>query len=257
MLPAVPAEPAVSPGDPFPASLWLLRHGESEGNLASEAAWAAGAEALDLDTPDARVPLSARGRDQAGAVGRWLAGLPEAERPTRVLVSPYRRARETLATALAAGGLDLPVTGDERLRERDLGVLDGLTGHGIRARYPEEAERRRRLGKVWYRPPGGESWADVVGRVRAVVATALPRHDGERLLLVTHQAVVMAFRIVLEGLDPEDAVRIDSDDPQPNCALTRYAAGPDGVRLVRYADTAAVEASRAAVTEEPGADVPH
>jgi 2,3-bisphosphoglycerate-dependent phosphoglycerate mutase len=248
--------PAVPPGSAFPSTLWLLRHGESEGNVADQAASRAGAQRLDLQLRDADVPLTALGHEQAAAVGRWLGDQPEDVRPTRVLTSPYRRAVQTLQGVIDASALDVPVHGDERLRERDLGIFDGLTWIGIRDLHPEEAERRRHLGKMWYRPPGGESWADVALRVRSLVAATLPQHAGERVLLVTHQAVIMAFRLVLEGLDGDAALRIDHEHPQPNCALTRYAMGRDGLALVHYADTAAVDVSAAPVTKEPDADVP-
>jgi broad specificity phosphatase PhoE len=247
--------PAVAPGAPFPRALWLLRHGESEGNVADRAAHDAGAQRLELDLRDADVPLTDLGRAQAAAVGRWLADQGD-DRPTRVVTSPYARAVQTTQAVLRASGLDVPVTADERLRERDLGIFDGLTGAGIRALHADESERRLRLGKMWYRPPGGENWADVALRVRSFVATTLPGLSGERVLLVTHQAVVMSFRLVLEGLDPETAVRIDSTQPQPNCALTRYTTTPSGPELDRYADTTAVETSPAPVTEEPRADIP-
>ncbi|SDQ85937.1 histidine phosphatase family protein [Quadrisphaera sp. DSM 44207] len=247
--------PAVRAGAPFPAALWLLRHGESEGNVASAAAHRAGAARLELALRDADVPLTPRGRRQAEAVGRWIADLPEAERPTAVITSPYRRAVETTEGVLRASGLRVPVSSDERLRERDLGVLDGLTGRGVREDLPAEAERRRRVGKMWYRPSGGESWADVALRVRSAVGLTLPQHDGERLLLVAHQAVIMSFRIVLEGLDEATALEVDAITPQANCAVTRYARTPAGVVLEAYADTTAVDRSAEAVTEEPDADV--
>ena len=49
----------------------------------------------------------------------------------------------------------------ERLREIDFGVLDGLTKHGIAHFYPEEEERRSKLGKYHHRPPAGENYPDV------------------------------------------------------------------------------------------------
>ena len=58
---------------------------------------------------------------------------------------------------------------DERLRERDFGAFDGMTGAGIREQYPDEAKRRDLLGKFYYRPPGGESWADVALRIRSLL----------------------------------------------------------------------------------------
>ena len=46
-----------------------------------------------------------------------------------------------------------------------------MTGAGIREQYPDEAQRRDLLGKFYYRPPGGESWADVALRIRSLLAT--------------------------------------------------------------------------------------
>lgn len=226
--------PAVAPGAPFPRELWLLRHAESEANLATAEAWRSGAEELHHDADEA-VVLSATGRQQADDAGRRLAELAPGRRPTSALVSPYRRTRETYERMVAAGGLDLPAHTDERLRERDVGQFDRLTGAGLRKRHPGEAARRGRTAKAWYRAPGGESWADVALRVRSLVGLTLPRMAGERVLLVTHQAVVMAFRAVLEGLDLDEAVALDRAHPQPNTALTRYALGPTGLELVEYA----------------------
>lgn len=106
-----------------PSSLVLVRHGESVGNRADEAARAAGAEVLDLKERDADVALSERGEEQARALGRWIAD-HAAPQPTVVVSSPYRRAADT--ARLATADLGLPVVYDERLRERDLGALDDL-----------------------------------------------------------------------------------------------------------------------------------
>jgi broad specificity phosphatase PhoE len=110
-----------------PRSLCLVRHAESEGNLADTRAQDAGAERLELVARDADMPLSETGRAQAEALGRHWAQLPEDARPTVVLTSPYERASRTAEIARAAGGQDIAAVRDERLRERDLGALDGLT----------------------------------------------------------------------------------------------------------------------------------
>src|SRR6059058_5170741 len=75
--------------------LWLVRHGESTGNVAASVAAAAGQEVIDIDLRDADVPLTEVGRDQASAVGRWFAGAAQTERPDLVWSSPYLRARQT------------------------------------------------------------------------------------------------------------------------------------------------------------------
>ena len=228
-----------------PESITLVRHGESVGNLADDRAREAKAEVLDLDERDADVELSPAGHEQAGALARWLdAKAPDDWRPTVVLSSPYRRAAETAERA----GLDAVL--DERLRERDLGVFDGLTGAGIRARYPDEAERRQKLGKFYYQPPSGESWADVVLRVRSLLSDLRHGYDGERIWLFTHQAVIMSFRYALERLDEKQLLDIDREHRIPNASFTRFCRSGDGFELDVFADTRAVDELDAPVTHE-------
>ena len=231
-----------------PDAITLVRHGESIGNRADTTAREAGAERLDLDDRDADVQLSDTGREQAEAVGRWVGQAPEEWRPTLVVSSPYRRAADT--ARFATSGLDIDVLFDERLRERDLGVFDGLTGRGIRAQYPEEAARRTRLGKFYYQPPSGESWADVVLRVRSLLADLRHGYDGERLWLFTHQAVIMAFRYVLEDIDERHLLEIDREVQIPNASLTRFVRAGERFELETFADTRAVDSQDAEVTHE-------
>ena len=241
---------------PGPSALWVVRHGESQGNLADAHAQQSGAGRLQLDIRDPDVPLSATGEEQADALGRWIAGLDPAEQPTTVLSSPFARAAATADRAVAASGLDLTIRYDERLRERDFGAFDGMTRAGIIDEYPEEARRRDLLGKFYYRPPGGESWADVALRIRSLLATEALRHDGERLLCVSHQAVVMVFRYVVEELAESQLLEIDRTERVANTSLTRYERGDDGLwQLTAFNDVTHLEAApRATVTEET--DVP-
>ena len=58
---------------------------------------------------------------------------------------------------------------DERLREKEFGVLDRLTREGIAELYSQQAEFRRVLGKFYHRPPAGESWCDVILRLRSAL----------------------------------------------------------------------------------------
>ena len=236
---------------PGPAVLWLVRHGESLGNVADAEAQASGAGRLELDVRDPDVELSDTGRSQARALGRHLAALPEGERPTVVLSSPFVRARRTAELAVEA--LELPVRLDERLRERDFGAFDGMTGEGIREQYPEEARRRQILGKFYYRPPGGESWADVALRIRSVLMTARLESSGERLLLTSHQAVIMVFRYVLERLTEKELLDLDKRDPIANCSVTSYVADGDGTLQLREANAVGhlTRAEEPVTQEEP------
>ncbi|HEY0413806.1 MAG TPA: phosphoglycerate mutase family protein, partial [Allosphingosinicella sp.] len=94
----------------WPERLWIVRHGQSAGNVARDAAHAAGHSRIDIAIRDVDVPLSPLGERQAEALGRWFGGLAEAEKPEVVLASPYVRARQTARAICEAGG----VTGEAR-----------------------------------------------------------------------------------------------------------------------------------------------
>ena len=231
-----------------PTTITLVRHGESIGNQADERARQARAERLDLDQRDADVELSPTGRDQADALGAWLDEATEDWRPSIVLTSPYQRAAETAERALSGG--DIRAVPDERLRERDLGLFDGMTGVGIRAQYPEEAVRRTKVGKFYYQPPNGESWADVVLRVRSLLDDLRHGYDGARVWMFTHQAVIMGFRYVLEGLVEKELLEIDRQVQIPNASFTRFRRSGEVFDLDCFADARAVDAADARVTHE-------
>ncbi len=187
-----------------------MRHGESAGNIARDLAEARGLENIAIEGRDVDVPLSPPGMQQAEALGRWFARQPDDQRFSVVLSSPYLRARHTAElVAQHAGNTDARIIVDERLREKEFGSLDGLTRAGVAAKFPAEAERRAKLGKFYYRPPGGESWCDVILRLRSVLDHMQLRYAGQRVLLVSHQVVVLCFRYLLEELDEKRLLAID------------------------------------------------
>ena len=237
--------------DRWPDELVLVRHGESVGNLAATEAGERGDEHLDLDFRDADTPLSDTGKEQARAVGAHLKAAGESDCPDLIVSSPYRRAAETARTAVDTWGCGHELVLDERLRERDLGAFDGLTSAGIKAQFASEADRRSRVGKFYYKPPSGESWCDVTLRVRSLLGDLRDGYAGKRVWLFTHQAVIMGFRYVLEDLTEQELLEIDHTMDLPNCSVTSYRRAEGGLELVRFADTAAVENSKAPTTAEP------
>ncbi len=243
----------------WPDKLWIVRHGESAGNVAREQAYLTQAPLIDIPIRDPDVPLSELGQRQARALGRWFARIPEAERPNVVLTSTYVRARQTAEAVRDDGGTatrDLIFGVDERLREKEFGVLDRLTRWGIQSKYPEQAELRLRMGKFYHRPPGGESWCDVILRLRSVIDTLTREYVGERVLIVCHSVVVLCFRYLFERLNEEEILAIDQRDEVANCAVTAYAFDPDAGRhgkLVRqlYNFVAPLEEAGEPVTTAP------
>src|SRR6476619_7761953 len=118
------------PEQKWPDVLWIVRHGQSAGNVAREAAEEAGVPLIDIATRDMDTPLSKLGEQQAAALGRWFGALPSSKLPTVVLSSPYVRAVETTRLLLDAADGDtraLPIQRDERLREKEFGALARLT----------------------------------------------------------------------------------------------------------------------------------
>ncbi|OGB27813.1 MAG: phosphoglycerate mutase [Burkholderiales bacterium RIFCSPLOWO2_02_FULL_57_36] len=228
----------------WPQQLWIVRHGQSAGNIARDRAEADGVPLIDIATRDVDVPLSPLGEQQARALGRWFIRMPKTERPTVVLASPYIRARTTSQCIIDEAGIAkdaITFVVDERLREKEFGVLDRLTKLGIVQKYPELGEQRAHVGKFYFRPPGGESWCDVILRLRSVVDTIVREYRGERVLIVGHQVIVHCFRYLLERMDEEQILLLDRANDVPNCSVTSYefdaTRGKNGklvLRLVNF-----------------------
>ena len=237
------------------AALWVVRHGQSEGNVIRAAA-AADAEVLEIVDRDMDVPLSRLGMRQAEAFGAWLRDRPAEDRPDVVISSPYRRAVDTATSLMRAAELSGDVVMDERLRERDLGMMDLLTIRGFTARYPQEAAHRTRLGKFYYRPPGGESWTDVGLRCRSLRDSLSRLYAGQRVLVVTHEVVIIMIRYLLERFDERGALALSAQAAIANCSLTAYERD-DEERLVpeAVAWTAPLEETGVPVTDQPDAPI--
>ena len=191
--------------------LILVRHGESTGN------------ASGLLAGRMELPLTERGLAQAQAVGAALSGV------TRVITSPLGRARAT-AEAL---GLGLPIEIDERWIEVDYGEYDGQALGTV----PAEVWQAWR-SDPGYRPPGGESLAEVGLRV-AEACTELFAIDGEAargdgdVVVVSHVSPIKAATCWALGLPDQGAWRLYL----ATASITRIAWGPGGIALHGYNET--------------------
>ncbi|HWG11966.1 MAG TPA: histidine phosphatase family protein [Streptosporangiaceae bacterium] len=151
------------------AQLWLVRHGQSSWNVAGR---------IQGQSPRAG-SLTPTGRDQAELAARQLAGLaPDAE---LIVASDLARTAET--AAIIAGRLGLPLEFDPGLREQDLGTLEGTGSAGgdgqtdVIDQFWDEPYRR---------PPGGESVAELYGRVQGTLLRLAAARPGAELIVVTH-----------------------------------------------------------------------
>ncbi|MGN8027107.1 histidine phosphatase family protein [Microbacterium sp. 22242] len=231
-------------------NLWLVRHGESIGNVTASRAESEGLRTIPLDVRDADVPLSPTGVEQSRALGAWFAGHREAI--DLCWVSPYLRARQTLQIAAETDDTaPTPMIVDERLRDRELGILDLLTAKGVAALHPDEAERRRRLGKFLYRPAGGESWADVALRLRSFLADALPQ-PSTSAVIVAHEAVVMLLLYLLLPLDESELLEFAATHAVGNASVTHLVRQGARWELREFSGVEHLQHQGAPVTLHPG-----
>jgi len=219
------------------AELILIRHGQSLANVAFPEADAQGLLEARVSGRDAEVPLTPLGEAQARAIGAWLAALPADRRPEIAITSPYRRARETWRIAAETSGTDTPAARtDDRLVDRLLGELEMLTRAAVAARFPGEAARFAEAGLYEYRPPGGETFADIRLRLGSFLADLNREHPGRRVVVVAHDSVVLMARAVLEDLDWDELAAVEkSAGAVRNASITRFTSnGGNALKLDRY-----------------------
>lgn len=245
----------------WPDLLYLVRHGESAGNVARNAANAAGEHLIDIAVRDVDVPLSDLGQQQARALGHWYGALEKSGQPEIVLSSPYLRARHTAQIIIETSAIKpAAVVVDERFREKEFGILDRLTATGIGALHPDQAEIRKLLGKFYHRPPGGESWCDVILRLRSALEMISREYCGCKVLIVCHSVVVLCMRYLIEHMTEDQILAIDKGNEVANCSVTSYKYDPNtGPRGQLSSDlfnfVAPLKEAGAPVTSEPDAKV--
>lgn len=242
--------------------MWIVRHGESAGNVALLHAQEKGHHWIDVAHRDADVQLSAQGERQSAALGAWFGRQPPEAQPTLVLSSPYARAHRTAEIMLEHAGLaSVPLYTDERLREKEFGALNRMTKAGVVAMMPEQAELRKAVGKFYYRPPGGESWCDILLRLRSLWLTLQHEHPHERVMLVCHSVVTLCVRCIVERLTEQQILEIDRTNDVANCSLTSYllesgTTKPLRWQLEHFNFVAPIEAAGEHVTRAPDAPLP-
>jgi len=210
----------------WPALLVVMRHAQSQANFHREYLEQQDSRETHVTVKgrDADVLLTEEGARQAREAGAWLR---EAYgRFDAAYISPYRRTRDTASFATASLDPQPVKVIEERLRERDFGLIESLTRHGFMTLHPEEWERRRLVGKYYYRPPGGESYPDVNLRVHSFLGTLVREHPGQRVLVVTHSVVVLAFRRLIERLGEEEVLDLDRHNEPKNASLSIYESQP-------------------------------
>lgn len=94
------------------------------------------------------------------------------------------------------------------LDELNAGAMEGLTYDEIKTKHPTEYEIRRK-DKLHYRYPGagGESYLDIINRLRAVIVEVERMTD--HVLLVGHRSVARVLLAYFKGLKREEVADLD------------------------------------------------
>jgi 2,3-bisphosphoglycerate-dependent phosphoglycerate mutase len=196
----------------------IIRHGQSRGN-------AEGRFGGHTDTP-----LSARGLRQAEATAKALA----TEKFSAIYSSDLPRAFQTASVLARVVKVQLETT--DALRERSVGVMEGLTFEEAAEKHPEQYQAllRRDFEHVIL---GGESYRQTLDRASKQLDEAIAMHKGGRIALFAHTGTICILILHLMGA-------LDAPDLKPvwiataNCGIARFELRDDGfVRVLGINDT--------------------
>lgn len=217
----------------LPEELVLLRHAQSARNAAKQGAVHLSDKVRQRTgvhtVPDHFITLTEAGKAQAEACRRHFDDtrgyrcwglVRERNRFDVAYESGYTRAVETADVVLR--GTSTPRYRDHRVRERDPGYGYPMTAEEHAAAFPYVGGYWETFGRLFARPPGGESLLDVVDRVDRFLRDLRP--DDGRVLIVTHAGTIMAMRFLLEGWGYAEFEERDKYCPS-NCGAFRYHRG--------------------------------
>jgi broad specificity phosphatase PhoE len=222
-------------------NLYLVRHGQTEGNVQ---------RSLYRDKADHAIRLTAEGVRQANEAGAYLARILRQQSsgeerriaPTRVWYSPYYRARETAGHilrqlfAVGAAPGELSHREEPFLIEQKAGIFDGLDEAEFSELHPDASrdydKHVRYNGRVYAISPMGESRLDVVIRCKHFFGTLIDdfrTHGVRNVVVVSHGVTLRAFVMAWMRYSPE---WFDAERNPGNCWIRHL----HGARRTGYVD---------------------
>ena len=209
----------------MPKNLFFVRHGQSEGNLARKLHEESGNEssftAEFLNLHESQYALTELGITQAKKAGDWFKenGFINFD---RMLVSNNGRAMQTAAY------LELPHGNwmiDCNIRERDGGLFNVIPP-SIRDLHYDDQQKFYKEQPFFFRPPQGESLADVYIRMKIIVDTIARECDGKNVIITCHGHVMRVARFLLERMSLQKINAFLTTDEEwgrvPNCSIIHY-----------------------------------
>ncbi len=152
------------------------------------------------------VPLIPQGYEQAMRLAERMKDI----KADAVFTSPLLRASDTAKCYMRAARLDIPLTEDPRLEERDWGDWEGVSFADVARDRPEEYAQF--YGDIYnFTVPGGECSVNVQARVNELIDYIISEYDGKTVCLFTHLGTARHIISRLLGLAPEESWRFFLD----------------------------------------------
>ena len=215
--------------EPRPAKLVIIRHAESMRNVAKKGTtyfadeYARSNSGVD-GVPDHKIEITSTGWEQSRRTG--LAIREKFGTFDYIYTSGYVRTEQTLEGILEA------YTPEERastqirrnifLRERDPGHTYNMTEEEANLYFPYLKEYWETFGGFLATPPGGESLAKMMERVRLFLNMIFERRAGQKVLIIPHGGTIRCIRATLEHWDYDRATSWPSGESPKNCGVTTY-----------------------------------
>jgi broad specificity phosphatase PhoE len=168
--------------------LIAIRHGETQWNT----------EKREMGQMNS--PLTSLGLRQAEAIAVRLSKIGFAV----LYSSDLGRAVQTAEIIASRCGTDVLL--DKGLRERNMGVFEGLTYAEMETQFPQEWSDYQRIGFEYVIPKGESAKERLERSVRALTAIA-ERHPSEDVVVVTHGGFLMGFFEFVLGIPPGNGWR--------------------------------------------------
>ena len=198
--------------------LFLVRHGQSAGNAEGRFGGHGATPLSDLGFEQARVTAEALSRENINAI----------------YSSDLLRAVQTAEPLSKLVGI--PVETSQGFRERNVGVLEGLTFDESKQEYPNDyyALVNRNIHHVITK---GESYSNLLDRITVELRNLLRKHRGERIAVFTHTGALCFMTLHLLG-----AIHRNTKQTPwiitSNCGINRFEIrGSRNVRVLALNDT--------------------
>lgn len=198
--------------------LFLVRHGQSAGNAEGRFGG------------HSATPLSALGFEQARLTAQALAN----ENISAIYSSDLIRAVQTAEPLAKLLGIEIITS--VAFRERNVGVLEGLTFDESKQEHPRDyyALVNRNIHHVITK---GESYTNLLDRITVELHDIIRKHRGQRVAIFTHTGALCFMTLHLLGA----IHRGTKQTPwiiTSNCGINRFELrGPRNVRVLALNDT--------------------